>query len=976
MAVLTRVSSPALIGRGEERTELRRVLGEVLAGGSACVVVAGEAGLGKTRLVRDLLDDADDMDVLVGGCVEVGSDVLPYAPFVDVLSDLAEREGAAGVRALGGATGNELARLLPDVDDAGAPDVTPASASRLYAALRSLLTALAAQHPLLVLVEDVHWSDRATRDLLGLLARRLPQRTLLLLTARTDEVDEEHAVPRFLAQLSAAGAHHIELRPFTRDEQALQLSGIMGIPPTRARLDQVYARAEGNPFFAEELLALGDADVVPVTVRDLLEARVDALPPMTRRVLRAAAAAGRRVEHGLLARAMGMDDEALDDALGAAIDRHVLVTDGGAYVFRHALLHETVVASLLPGERSRVHRRLAEALTTEPSLANSRHGLAGRIAHHWLEAGDAPHGRRASFAAAREATRTLAFDEALAHYERVVGLSDEAEDLPVARYRLLWDAAEAAHLAGASDRAADLVRQAIACVDPAQRHHHAYLHERLGRYLWMAADGQRASEAYRRAVELMPTDPVTSWQAAVVSGHSQMLMLTSRFEEAREEAERAIALAHQVPDGRATEGSARNNLGVSLAHLGEVDRGIEELRTAARIAREEFDDVDEIARAIVNLNSVLFDAGRFAEALAVALGGLATVEQLGLQRRKGIWCRCDAVNSLMVLGRADEADALLREAFGLQPEGIDGVRAHAMRGELALRRGRLAEARSELTRSRRLGRQVVDGHLVLPVHRALIETLRWQGRWPEAVELAEEVCRRPWTDGDAAYLVPVLAAAAGAAADGSIEAHRARRTAEERSCIALTREFVTRAESATSRPDFLLPPALAALAVARAELARTSGQDGVQAWADAAAAWQELGDIYQAGCALLRKAECQFADRRRAAAADTLRAAHRTAISARAQHLLRAVEGTATRARLPLEDRAAGPAAPFRLSARESDVLTLVALGRTDRQIGEELFISHRTVERHVSNILAKLDARTRAEVAAIAHRDGLVPVG
>jgi DNA-binding CsgD family transcriptional regulator/tetratricopeptide (TPR) repeat protein len=976
VAVLTRVSSPALIGRGEERTELRRVLGEVLAGGSASMVVAGEAGLGKTRLVRDLLDDADDVDVLVGGCVEVGSDVLPYAPFVDVLSDLAEREGAAGVRALGGATGNELARLLPDADDTAAPDVTPASASRLYAALRSLVTALAARHPLVLLVEDVHWSDRATRDLLGLLARRLPQRTLLLLTARTDEVDEEHAVPRFLAQLSAAGAHHIELRPFTRDEQALQLSGIVGIPPTRARLDQVYARAEGNPFFAEELLALGDADVVPVTVRDLLEARVDALPPMTRRVVRAAATAGRRVEHGLLARAMAMDDAALDDALGAAIDRHVLVTDGGAYVFRHALLHETVVASLLPGERSRVHRRLAEALTTEPSLANSKHGLAGRIAHHWLAAGDAAHGRRASFAAAREATRTLAFDEALAHYERVVALSDEAEDLPVARYRLLWDAAEAAHLAGASDRAADLVQQAIACVDPAQRHHHAYLHERLGRYLWMAADGQRASEAYRRAVELMPTDPVTSWQAAVVSGHSQMLMLTSRFEEARAEAERAIALAHQVPDGRATEGSARNNLGVSLAHLGEVDRGIEELRTAARIAREGFDDVDDIARAIVNLNSVLFDAGRFDEALAVALGGLATVEQLGLQRRKGIWCRCDAVDSLMVLGRADEADALLREAFGLHPEGIDAVRAHAMRGALALRRGRLDEARSELTRSRRLGRQVVDGHLVLPLHRALIETLRWQGRWPEAVELAEELCRRPWTDGDAAYLVPVLAAAAGAAADGSVAAHRARRTAEERRCSALTREFVTRAESATSRPDFLLPPALAALAVGRAELARTSRQDSVQAWADAAAAWQELGDDYEAGGALLRKAECQLADRRRAGAADTLHAAHRAAISARAQHLLRAVEATATRARLPLAGRAPGPAAPFRLSGRERDVLALVALGRTDRQIGEELFISHRTVERHVSNILAKLDAHTRAEVAAIVHRDGLVPTG
>jgi DNA-binding CsgD family transcriptional regulator/tetratricopeptide (TPR) repeat protein len=971
VAVLTRVSSPALIGRGEELQELRRALDEVLAGGSACAVVAGEAGLGKTRLVRELLRSAADVEVLVGGCVELGSEVLPYAPFVDILSDLADREGAAAVRELGGPTGTELARLLPD-DDA-VPDVTRASAGRLFAALRCLLTGLAARRPLLVLVEDVHWSDRATRDLLGLLARRLPPRTYLLLTARTDESDEEHAVPRFLAQLSAAGAHRIELRPFTRHEQALQLSGIVGIPPTRARLDQVYARAEGNPFFAEELIALGDADVVPVTVRDLLEARVDALPPATRRVVRAAAAVGRRAEHRLLVRALQSTDEALDDALCPAIEGHVLVADGGMYVFRHALLHETVTASLLPGERSRVHRALAEALTDDPSLADSRHGLAGRIAHHWLAAGEGARGRQASFAAAREAAQTLAFDEALAHYERVIALPGGADDLPVPPYRLLWDAAEAAHRAGAADRSAVLVQAAIDVADPAQVHHRAYLHALLGRYLWMAADGERGGEAYRRAVELVPTQPVSRWQAAIVSGYSQVLMLTGRFEEARAEAERAIALAQQVPDGRSIEGHARNNLGCALAHLGEVERGIEELRTAARIAREELDDVDDIARAIVNLDSVLFDAGRFPEALAVSLGGIATVDQLGLQRRKGVWCRCDAVDSLVVLGRLDEAEAFLREALALQPEGVDAVRAHGLQGLLALRRGRLAEARTELARARNLGSHVVDGHLVLPVHQALIDTLRWQGDWSAALDIAQDVRLRSWSDGDAAYLVPLLASAAGAAADGVVDARRARRAEEERRWSALTAELVDQAEHATVRPDLLLPPALAALAVARAELARTRGDGGVQAWADAAAGWNRLGDVYQAGCALLRQAECELADRRRAGATGTLRAAHEAAIAARAMHLLRAVEATADRARLPLEERAAPTAAPFHLSARESEVLTLLALGRTDRQIGAELFISHRTVERHVSNILAKLDARTRAELTAIAHREGLV---
>jgi DNA-binding CsgD family transcriptional regulator/tetratricopeptide (TPR) repeat protein len=976
VAVLTRVSSPAFVGRSAELKALRNVLEDVLAGGSACAVVAGEAGLGKTRLVRELSRGADDLEVLVGGCVEVGPDVLPYAPFVDVLSDLAQRDGPAAVRALGGPTGDELGRLLPDSDDAGTPDLTRASGSRLYTALRALVTGLAGRRPLLLVVEDLHWSDRATRDLLGLLARRLPPRTLLLLTARTDEADEGRALPRFLAQLSAAGAHRIELRPFTRDEQALQLSGIVGIPPSRSRLEQVYARAEGNPFFAEELLALGDADVVPVTVRDLLEARVDALPAATRRVVRAAAAAGRRVEHGLLARTVDLDGPVLDDALRPAVERHVLLPDGTGYVFRHALLHETVAATLLPGEQVRLHRRLAEELTGEPSLADSRHGLAGRIAHHWLAAGDQARGRRASYEAAREAERTLAFDEALTHYERVVALPADADDLPVPRYRLLWDAAEAAHLAGAADRAAELVQQAIGCVDPEQRHHHAYLHERLGRYLWTAADGGRAAAAYQRATELVPTDPVSCWQAAIVSGYSQMLMLSGRFDEARTQAERAIALAGQVPNGRATEGHARNNLGVSLAHLGELDRGIEELRTAARIAREEFDDVDDIARAIVNLNSVLFDAGRFGAALEVACSGIAAVEHLGLQRRKGIWCRCDAVDSLLVLGRCDEAEALLREAFALHPEGIDAVRAHAMQGLLALRRGRLDEARGQLERSRRLGRHVVDGQLMLPVHRALVETLRWQGDRSAAVALVDQVRRRQWGDGDAVYLVPVLATAAGVAADAAVGARARRRPAEAQHWTAVTADLVAAAEAAQPRPSLVLPPSAAALAVARAEQSRAAGRSDAQAWADAAAGWQELGDTYQAGFALAREAECHLADRRRARAAATLRDARRAAISVRAQHLLRAVEATAARARLPMDEGPPEPDARFHLSARERDVLTLVAGGRTDRQIGAELFISHRTVERHVSNILAKLDAHTRSEIAAIAHRNGLVPAG
>jgi DNA-binding CsgD family transcriptional regulator/tetratricopeptide (TPR) repeat protein len=972
VAVATRVSSPVLVGRAEELRALRGVLGTVVAGGAACAVVAGEAGVGKTRLVHELAAGADDLELLVGACVEVGHDVLPYAPFVAVLRQLVARRGEQAVRELGGPTGHELARLLPGLDPSAAGGFTRASAGRLYAALYALVSGLAAARPLVLVVEDVHWADSATRDILGLFARGLPPRTLLVLTARTDEA--AGPVPRFLAALAAAGAARIELDRLSRDEQALQLSGILGVPPSRARIDGVFARAEGNPFFAEELVALGGADVLPVTVRDLLTARLDALPAGTRRVVRAAAAAGRRVEHALLARVVHGTGPALDELLRPAVERHVLVPDGAGYLFRHALLHETVAATLLPGELARLHRALAEALVADPGLAGEPHGLAGRVAHHWLAAGDLARGRRASYDAAREAERTLAFVEALTHYERVLSLPDDGAPLPVPRYRLLWDAAETAHLAGEGARAAELVEQAIACVDPDQPHHGAYLHERLGRYSWMAADGERAMASYRRAVELVPVEPVTSWRAAVTSGYAQVLMLTGRFELSRRYAEEAIELARQVPGGRSTEGHARNNLGCSLAHLGQVERGIAELRAALRIAEEEFTDVDDIARALVNLQSVLFDAGRYTEGLEVASRAVEVVEHLGLQRRKGTWCRCDAADCLIALGRLEEAQAVLDEADSLQPGGIDALRVAGMRGLLALRRGRLGEARAILQRVRTDGRRMHDGHLMIPFHRALVATLRDLGRTEEALALAEEVLRQPWGEGDITYLAHLYATAAGAAADAALAARAGRRPAEALRWAAAAAGLVERAEAATTRPEHLLLPAATALDTARAERSRAGGAPDAGAWAAVARCWADLGDRHQAAAALLRQAEAELAGRRRAAAARTLAEVHRAADAVDAAHLHAAATALAERAGLPSDRTAPTAAAAFGLSARERDVLALVAQGRTDRQIGARLFISHRTVERHVSNILAKLDARTRAEVAAIAHRDGLVP--
>ena len=980
--VTNRTSSPTLVGRHEELDELTRLLEQVTSGRAACALIAGEAGIGKTRLVGELAQQATAVgaDVLVGRCVDLRDDVLPYAPFVEVLTDLLHRDGAPALRALAGPTADELCRLVPAVGGDTTPPST-ASTGRLLLAVESVLEGLAASRPVLLVVEDVQWADASTRDLLVLLAHQLRGRVLLVATLRTDEPADLGGGPRHLLSGLERAALRVELQPLSREAQALQLSGLLGQPPSPDLLERVYRRAEGNPFFAEQLLALGSAESVPSTVRELLLARLRTLAPVTQQVLRAAAAAGRRVGHELLEAVADQQGEALEDALRAAVDSGMLVVERPSelYAFRHALLHEAISSSLLPGESVRLNRRLAEALTAQPRLAaDASHAVAGRIALHWYAAGNLERTVSTSVAAATEAEHALAFPEALRHYERAIGLLDEvagADDLlDEPRYRLLWRAADVAHLAAHPDRAAALAREAIAAVDPAQTHHRAYLHERLGRYLWMAADGQSALAQYERAVELCPVD-VSCWRAAILSGYSQILMLSGRFRESRTWAHAAMEIAGKVDNGRSTEGHARNNLGVSLAMLGDVDAGVEQLLLSRRIAEEVSEDVDDIARAIVNLHSVLFDAGRTQEAADVSLAGIDVVDRLGLQRRKGVWCRCDAAEALLVLGRCTEASRLVAEAVALAPAAIDAVRAEAVRGQVAVRQGDMEAATQILTSAWQRGAHVMDGHLKGPLAASLVEALRGAGEPASGLRFALESL--PGLDGEsgAPYVMHLLAQAVGAAADVATAAGRRRQVQHERAA----RHAERLAQHATEALGLLpaLPPASAAHLLAQAELTRARARPDPQVWRTTASAWDAVGDRYRVAYAQWREAEAHVAaGSGRAAGTAAATAALRTAEDIGAERLRLAVQELAGRARLLLPRSDEAPDVernPFRLTPREREVLELVAQGRTDRQIGGSLFISHRTVERHVSNLLAKVDASTRGELVAVAYRSGLV---
>jgi predicted ATPase len=327
------MSSPELIGRAAELSSLAVALDDVRARQGRVVLVEGDAGLGKTRLVEHFTSTASGVQVLAGGGIPLAADV-PYAPMIEVFRALAALYPPASDG------------LLPPDRQAGAGPPGPA---RLLSLAAEALRAVAEQVPVVVVVEDLHWADASTLDLVSYLARVLRRdRVVLLATVRAEELDPARPVAELVAELvRAPHAERLVLRPLDRAEVAAQLRAITGVAPPAAMVDQMVARAAGNPFFTEELLAAGTgADTVPATVREVLLTRAARLPASGRRVLQAAAVAGRSVPHELLAAVTDPAD--LDAGLPAAVAHRLLEPRGDRYVFRHPLIQETVYAAVLP----------------------------------------------------------------------------------------------------------------------------------------------------------------------------------------------------------------------------------------------------------------------------------------------------------------------------------------------------------------------------------------------------------------------------------------------------------------------------------------------------------------------------------------------------------------------------------------------------------------------------------------------------
>ena len=1008
VSVQTQSLSPVFIGRDAELKRLAAALAAAGRGEPQAVLIGGEAGVGKTRLTEEFLTAARGTGAVaaVGACVEIGADGLPFAPISTALRDL---HGTLGAELLGAAAGQEaeLARLLPDLGEQGATRHDPHDENgrvRLFELTVRLLERLGTDRTLLLVVEDLHWADRSTRELLAYLFRSLQRaRVLIAATYRADDIHRRHPLRPFLAETDRLRTvDRIELSRFTHDEVRRQLAAILGVEPEDAVVDQVFARSDGNPFFVEELacsLTGACSTGISDSLRDLLLVRVEALSEDALRVARILAEGGNTVEYRLLDAVTGLGEDQLIDALRTAVGANILLpTDSGdGYRFRHSLVREAVGDDLLPGERSRINRRYAEAIEADPTLVRADE-RAARLASYWYHAHDAARALPAVLRASVEARHRHAYAEQHRLLERALELWEDApEDVraelrPVDHAEAYPPLASGMGDAGGSDPATplgflDLLAEITVAARLSGERERAYtvakrathLIERTGtevplRAAWFWAQRSRLTEdlargdgweELSRARELVRGLPPSAAHAEVMAMIAAWIMVHKSGSEGIAIARRAVELARTSGD-RDTELHARVTLGLLQVDAGEVDRGITEVEDVGRVARD-LRSPNIIARTFGNLSSVLEGAGRSAEAVRVSREGLALLGEKVANVTRA-WLLTNEGESLLASGDHEAAFAPLDQARRLVDRTFLRGGMATWLGVRALGVGDPDGAARYHAEAQELLRHDTQPQHLIPIRTLAVRLAAAQGRYDDARRELLGGIDVGFPSGTARYGWPLLAAGA------AVESTQAQAGAADPGVLQRIRD------AAGQLPRHSGVDAAHALLV-EAELAQAQGDGDAALWAaaeDAFAAEErpvELAEIR------LRRAECVLARGAREEGADLVVLAHAAAGRAGVKPLVARIEAVARRAGIAL--RAAAPAEgggagasveSLGLTARERDVLRLVADGRTNRQIAEELFISPKTASVHVSNILAKLAVSTRGEAAALAHRLSLFP--
>jgi len=865
-----------------------------------------------------------------------------------------------------------------------------------------------------------------------------PARLCLVVTYGTDRLARGHALlPDLAAMTSAADPpDRLEVGALDRADMAQLVAEIEGERPTAAALLLVAERSGGEPLVAEEILAARrelPGVALGASLDELVLARMARRNPECRRVLRLLAPAGEPLDRAAIA-AVGETFETLADGLpprsathprrGDAFldaDLRAGVVEGvdhgflretadGRLEIRHELIAKAIEADLLPVQRRRHRLALAAALGGEPSAALV----------HWLAAYEPGRARTAALAAAAEAERLDSAVDGLAARELALELGPGTPAERPMTGRLLIETAQVALAAGRPDRALAYLETAAGRFGEREDAEIvARLHETLGRTTRTLGDHDRALEEHRRAAAIMPAGD-TPGRAGILASLAQTLMLLGHFAEAAKVGNQAIAVAQRAgPGARSIEAHALCTVGVARAWGADGSDGIELLQRARQLATE-LDDPDVGFRATLNLTTSLDLLGRRDEAIAVTTAAIEQARRDGLEVAYGNPLRGNIAEALFNAGRWAEARETIRTALEWSPDAVAFADASVTAAMLEVETSVDERAASLLGWRPLEVDHAPDPQLEVPATRAAAAFALWRGDVADArrsVERGWALVRRAedWalTARMASTYLEVQAAAAA-------DAHERRALPEISGARQRGKRVVQEAEAVlvASRIPAGSPgrrEADAHLATARAYAARLDARDDPVLWDAAAQAWEQAGEPYQVARARWRQAEAALAaptpdrDARvaRAAARGPVLEAVRIARELGARPLLRELRELAGRALIAIPE-AGGPVArprpsgeaadghgavrsaiaaafatnggskpaeaAFGLSGREREVLGLIVQGRTNREIGERLFISQKTVGVHVGNILAKLGVSGRVEAAMVAVRLELVP--
>jgi ATP/maltotriose-dependent transcriptional regulator MalT len=981
-----------LIGRVDELRTLCDLVGLGSTAGGA-VVLGGDAGAGKSRLVAELSERARSQGwrVLVGHCLDFGDSSPPYLPFSEALGRLAADSPDEAKSLL--AASPSIARLLPEQRMLTESDheMEPTRRTALYDALHGALTQLSAQTPLLLIIEDVHWADQSTRDLLRFLfARQFSSPTAILATYRSDDLHRGHPLRAALAEWTRLPAvSRLQLGPLTDGESRQLIRALHARPIPEAELGRILARAEGNPFFLEELVAAATVGgALPTDLADLLLVRLEQIGDDGRLVVRAASVAGRHVSHELLARGAdldktGLDNTALDAAVRAALEANILVLLGDdGYGFRHALLAEAVYQDLLPGERVRLHAAYAAALASHQVP-----GSAAELSRHARASHDLITATRASIEAGDEAMKVGGPEDALHHYELALELLGDPHvaagvaadpDAPN-RVTLVVRASMAAAAAGHPYRAIALSQDELAAqpVDAPKLDRVRLINGVVSTALILDTNLDLLGMT-TEAVQLMADEPPSSIRAHIFNIHARANADRARDDEAIRWATEALAMAQSLHlAGVATDAT------LLLARLderaGNPDAAKAAMTTAIAEAAAAGEQMAEL-RGLYNLASLDFGQGRLAQALALYRQAAAKARAHG-QPWAQYGLEATVIGAIVAYMSGDWtlAEEIIDSTGQNPPE-----QAQTMLDSVALE---IAAGRGEISWLDALPRLrnwwLRDGLIAITSGGAAIELYGYLGDVDAAIATYDEVVSsvgRVWHGNRFQARVRLAALLLGQLANAAAQAP----TTERQQLVHRGDELASSALEVAAMAVHSGPESRAWASRVVAENARLHWLGGgagatpeaglIQAWQESVTAFAAFGHVHETARSRVRLGAVLHAAGHVAQAKVEFDAAREVAERLGAQPLLRELRGFTGHVAAAVQS--AGSRDSPALTAREREVLTLVATGRSNRDIGQQLFISAKTVSVHISNVLAKLEATSRTEAVAVARRRGLLGDG